>query len=268
MALTPDEIALKYEVDLDLVEQAVANLEAKQAIFLTVSGKLGAGKDTIAPLITQALGFPSAEHEFFARPLKEEVNQVVAIIQEVRSLEEAILASNILLHTELSAEPVTAIYEAVKSGELTSAYDRTAEMRRALQLWGTEVRRSVDENYWVKKATQSAIAKIAEGISVYVTDSRFPNEADAIDDIGGMVVRIVVSPEEQRRRIMARDGIEPDPNAINHVSETSLDDYDFRISILTDNKSIEDVVAEALAKIARDGTVLEASLTNSARLDH
>lgn len=85
------------------------------------------------------------------------------------------------------------------------------EIRRLLQALGTEVGRNIlGENLWV----DAVFRKIeANGDKlVVITDVRFPNEAHAVKDHGGYVVRI------QR----------PGVTAINdHPSETSLDDWDF-----------------------------------------
>ena len=91
---------------------------------------------------------------------------------------------------------------------LDTAKDSYPEIRRLLQVFGTEVGRSMfGENFWVNLALNS----ITENNSV-ITDVRFKNEADAIKKAGGQMWRI------------NRFGIGP---VTDHSSEIDLDDYNF-----------------------------------------
>lgn len=96
------------------------------------------------------------------------------------------------------------------------------EIRKLLQRMGTEVGRELfGEDFWV----ESALSKIPDGTKAVFTDCRFPNEADAIRNLGGNIWRI------------KRDAVGP----INgHVSETSLDNYDFDQYIIN-NSTIENL---------------------------
>lgn len=88
------------------------------------------------------------------------------------------------------------------------------EVRELLQRCGTDAGRNVlGENVWVT-ATLGDLPELHRP-SVVVTDVRFPNEADAIRDYGGVVVRIV------------RPGVTliRDAEGNVHPSETALDDY-------------------------------------------
>ena len=235
-----------YNVPLDTAEKALSNIASGRVIFLTISGKIGAGKDTVAPRVVESLGFEHSVHESFAGPLRQEVNQVIDCIKRSSNFDHAME----LVEQELSPvnhrEVVEALYEDVKSGEVKTAFDRTPSTRRALQWWGTEVRRSVDSDYWVKRAMKSSLEKLASGTSIYVTDSRFPNEAKAITDVGGSLVRLLVSVEEQSRRVSGRDGKAPSPEALTHASETAMDDYPFELTVDTDKFDTESTVAEVI----------------------
>jgi hypothetical protein len=94
------------------------------------------------------------------------------------------------------------------------------EIRTLLQRMGTEVGRNLlGENIWVDTALRDLDP---EGRYV-ITDCRFPNEAKAIRDRGGKVVRI------------HRPGTEA---ANDHPSETSLDNFAFD-AILVNSGSIK-----------------------------
>ncbi len=102
------------------------------------------------------------------------------------------------------------------------------EIRRLLQRLGTEAgRQTLWDSIWV----DAAFAKLPPDAKVVVTDCRFKNEADAIRDRGGLLVRI------------HRPGIGP----INdHISEIGLDKYPFDYHI--DNDGTLDEYKELIRK--------------------
>ncbi|QEQ94091.1 deoxynucleoside monophosphate kinase [Streptomyces phage Saftant] len=96
------------------------------------------------------------------------------------------------------------------------------EVRRLLQRAGTEAGRKVlGTQVWV-----DALMKDFQphDEALVVTDVRFKNEADAIREAGGVVVRI------------ERPGVGPkeDPGGWVHESEVALDHYDFDVTVKND----------------------------------
>lgn len=104
-----------------------------------------------------------------------------------------------------------------KKGAMTS--------REFMQYFGTDIMRKIHEPVWVNacinkiKQEQSELAIIA--------DVRFPNEAKAIEDAGGIVLRL-------NRKI----------HEDNHSSEIALDDYPFTDRIDNENQSIDELVVK------------------------
>lgn len=96
---------------------------------------------------------------------------------------------------------------------------RPMQVREFLQLLGTDgLRTGLHENTWVNAlmADYEGIYDLDTDRTTYpnwiITDTRFPNEAKAIKDAGGIVIRI------------DRPGV----SAINaHPSEIGLDDWEF-----------------------------------------
>jgi hypothetical protein len=106
--------------------------------------------------------------------------------------------------------------------------NRTGEVRRMLQLFGTDFARSFDHDVWVKKLLYRVTTWLNTGEDPYklcdpcslgtrrniiVPDVRFPNEAKALIEIfGGKIIRVdrPVLPETQTTE------------ARKHKSETSL----------------------------------------------
>lgn len=87
--------------------------------------------------------------------------------------------------------------------------------REFLQYFGTEVGRSIDKDLWIK-ALMYSYGRDKESHWI-VPDVRFPNEADAIRDAGGVLWKI------------ERDG----SGAGNHISEKLIDDI--MVDIIIEN---------------------------------
>ena len=111
-------------------------------------------------------------------------------------------------------------------------------VREFLQKLGTDALRSgLHDNTWVN-ALMSEYTPIAENwdsdgnttVESYpnwiITDTRFPNEAQAIKDKGGKIIRI------------NRKGVKP---INNHPSEVGLDNWDFD-AIIYNNGSIDELI--------------------------
>lgn len=152
-----------------------------------ISGWARAGKDTIADHMVAEHGFTK---QSFAAPMKD-----------------ALYA----LNPRITVNDVC--NTALKTGVDVYGWDdlkqHGPEIRGLLQRFGTEVGREMwGENFWV----DMAINKIPDGSKVVFADVRFPNEADAIKELGGEVWRV-----ERFNSGPAND----------HISEHALDDYSF-----------------------------------------
>lgn len=96
----------------------------------------------------------------------------------------------------------------------------TEMIRPLLQWWGTEFRRAQDPDYWVKRGLETA--ENSRYPVVFFTDTRFPNEVQAIRDAGGFIVNVCAHKNVREERI----GKTPD-----HASEAEANTlpYDIRI---------------------------------------
>ena len=102
---------------------------------------------------------------------------------------------------------------------------RTREIRLALREWGTEVRRSADPGYWVKRSMREIVELLAANTAVYVTDARFVNEVDPARRLGLLAVRLDVELPIRAARLKERDGLDIDPVAERHPSEMELEAF-------------------------------------------
>lgn len=109
------------------------------------------------------------------------------------------------------------------------------EARALLQWWGTDFRRAQDPEYWLK-VIRNALNVIkardeAMGTStlVFITDVRFPNEADIVKEFGGTIVRLEVPLSVRCDRLkMKPDQLE---TRDAHISERALENYPVDIFI-------------------------------------
>lgn len=253
--LKPEELLKKYNLQKDYgitlaqIKQAYKRFDEKESILLGFSGKIAAGKDSVAPLVFSLISKTPPEKDSFATDLKKEITEIIKIISETDDHDCLVrtLAENYRVETEETKHLLSLIQEEVLSGELKTGYDRTVGCRLALQYWATEVRRKRDPLYWVKPVVARAILAAIEGKSTQLTDVRFLTEAWGITDMGGLTVRLDVSEEEQRRRILQRDGFEVSEQAKKHSSEIELDDFaNFSIRVDSEDYSSAQEVAKAI----------------------
>jgi len=152
-----------------------------------------------------------------------------------------------------------------KEKELGEEWDGLTP-RKLLQLLGTEAgRHIIHPNIWVNALFADYVCDDCgqqecptdeedTGQMIHysfpdwiVTDVRFPNEAQAIKDRGGIVIRVNRLTEEQKIASLKARANRPN-NAIKlalkneHPSETALDDYDGFDYVIENNGSIEELV--------------------------
>lgn len=145
-------------------------------------------------------------------------------------------------------------YEEERRINWQTAYKRKLTPRLLLQLIGTECGRNIiHPNIWINSLFSDY--KIAPNISIglspdhpyylkkqypnwIITDVRFPNEANAIKDRDGILLRVNrILSFMHNKSINAKEG-----NFNEHESETALDDYkDFDYEI-DNNSSIESLM--------------------------
>jgi hypothetical protein len=164
---------------------------------LGLSGWARAGKDTVADWLVENCGFTKMS---FAQPIRDALVNLDPMIDifETRS----------------------SLKHAVKSFGWEYLKTASTEVRPLLQRFGTEVGREMfSPDFWV----DYALARIPDGGKVVFADVRYPNEADAIKELGGEVWRV------------GRDGFGA---ANDHESEHALDGYDFD-AIIGNSDTIE-----------------------------
>jgi hypothetical protein len=97
--------------------------------------------------------------------------------------------------------------------------------REFLQFLGTDIMRKMYEPVWVNACIKKIQQEQPE--LAIIADVRFPNEAKAIEQAGGKVVRLTREVHED-----------------NHSSEVALDDYPFTEYIANKNEGIDDLMVK------------------------
>lgn len=140
------------------------------AVVIGLMGKKQSGKDSVADVLVGAYGF-----------------QRIALADPVR---HCAMALDPEITVGLDARlPLSTI---VKRMGWDEAKTRFSEVRRWLQKIGTEMGRDVlGEDIWTDIASNRIDEALTNGISVVVTDVRFPNEAAMVRFHGGAVLEIV-----------------------------------------------------------------------------
>jgi len=106
-----------------------------------------------------------------------------------------------------------------------ASHNKKMTAREIMQFIGTDIFRSIDSDIWVK-ATIKKILNEQPKVAI-ITDCRFPNEVEAIKNIGGIVIKLTRNPYNS-----------------DHASEVALDpnQYDqslFNLVLDNDDMSIE-----------------------------
>lgn len=239
-------IMLSLDLPQETIDKAMENLFQGRTHFVILSGKIGSGKDTVAPRIMKELGLPknSYTQEYFAKPLKQEMQTIIDLTRAKTNISDVVftVAKTMNVEYKQALKTVSYLRTEVRKDRTLTSYTKKSGIRQALQYWGTNVRREQNEYYWVEKTLELTLPKIAKGESIYITDARFPNESDATLEYLGKLIRLDVSPEEQERRIKNRDDVIITQAMRQHISETALDDYEkFDFRILTDDKTPEEI---------------------------
>lgn len=173
-------------------------------LYVGFTGKAGAGKDFVADYIYEKIGtHVSVSKVPWAAGVREDIEQ------------------------NLHIDRIPVLWQK----------PTTLPVRRLLQWWGTEFRRSQDVDYWVKWGMSTASDRMTDVI--FFTDTRFENEVDAITELGGLIFNIRANEEVRIDRI----GVTP-----SHASEDLADLLPANLTIHNDGGLPDVHVAVQLIK--------------------
>jgi energy-coupling factor transporter ATP-binding protein EcfA2 len=182
-------------------------------------GRMGSGKSTIAQLLTDLYGY---QRFSWAQPVKDIASLAYGPIDKSQGYEVEIPTGD----------------NAVRTG------------REILQRIGTDaMREQVDRQFWIRAGTRRIEAR--DDIRWVNDDTRFPNEADALARRGWAVIRLKLPDEVRRARLYQSYGY-IDEDALNHASESEVDDILVHLELWNTGSPISTVEAlmQTLAKAA------------------
>ena len=180
-------------------------------VIIGINGYARSGKDTVAKILVERYGFKRFSFADHLRACLYELNPIVGGYWDNSGYDDK--------YRIMRWQQVINVYgyENYKDTEFGT------EMRRLLQVMGTEVGRNmIADDVWVRELDKH------KG-RIVVPDMRFPNEYEKIVNAGGKVWRID----------------RPDIKPVNpHVSETAIDDkhFDYHIDNSNTIKALEQEV--------------------------
>lgn len=183
--------------------------------IIGLSGYARSGKDEAAKVLVEEFGFTRVA---FADKLREVLYQLNPMV-DITNLwcDHNVGLSNtktwnyVYVQDVIDAHGWDGYKETIYGGGI----------RRLLQRLGTEAgRQTLWDSIWV----DAAFAGLSDDAKIVVADCRFPNEAQAIKERGGVIWRVI------------REDVGP---ANSHPSETSLDDWNFDAWINNNFPSVE-----------------------------
>ena len=211
--------------------------------LIGISGKMGSGKDTLSIVINYlADKFAPESIADWEQPVSEFTYANKKYSEKLKYMVCFLLGCS---RSDLEDREF-------KEKELGEEWDGLTP-RKLLQLLGTEAgRHIIHPNIWVNALFADYVCDDCgqqecptdeedTGQMIHrsfpdwiITDVRFPNEAEAIKDRGGILIRINRPQYLDNGLVIRKD---------EHLSETALDDYDeFDYVINNDTNSVQDLV--------------------------
>ena len=139
-----------------------------------VTGKKRHGKDEVARHLVENWGFTRMA-------LADELKQMVLDLDPL-----VVVPDSHTVGTDLHASEVYRLSVLVERFGMEAAKE-VPEVRRLLQVFGTEVIRNRDEDFWLRVM----LNKVERGpVNIVIPDVRFDNEAEFVHQLGGIVVQV------------------------------------------------------------------------------
>jgi len=181
----------------------------EQEQIIGIAGFAQSGKDTLANYLVENHGYTRVAFADTLRGMLYETNPIVALVYDENYRE------------------ITRVQNVVNAIGWEGAKAEYPEIRELLQRLGTEAgRKHIADDIWSRTVFERPHAA-----KLVIPDVRFPNEAKAIKDRGGTIVRV------------KRNGYEP----INaHVSETAYDGFDI---VVENNGTPEEMFQSAISAL-------------------
>lgn len=213
-------------------------------MLITMLGYKGSGKDTTADIFVRYLeskGYMVKRHAF-ADPLKTFLSELFDLdkdyyfynqdVKEVRCIVDVPERDYLLHFDEFSEQDyLESFYEKMEKFRIVDNGNKYfVSPRELMQVVGTDVFRTHDENYWLKRCPTTNKNEV-----LIVTDARFPNEVEFTIHNNGVVVKV------------QRDN--QSTNTDTHESEKYIDKLHYDCKIHTTGTCLKELEEKALQTI-------------------
>jgi len=247
-----------------------------------ISGKIGSGKDTVGKIIQyltldekvfsktnadiiadlQYKGYCANKSDWQIKKFAQKLKQIASILTgiPVEDLEKQEVKDRFL------GDEWDLVFQHDSDGFL----HQKRTVRWLLQTIGTEAMRNcIHENVWVNALFADyvfTVTKVLKETRTFgtvtgrteegeypnwiITDTRFPNELKAVEDRGGITIRI------SRNQYFRKQDLE-NPEYVakhNHPSETALDDAQFKYTI-DNNGTIEELIEKVREILIKENII-------------
>ena len=193
-------------------------------MLIGISGKIGSGKNEVADMIS-FLGFRNANGTFQQFREAQDIRNTFLRAKDWWNAEQTLpyihaFATNL--------KKCLAVCTGINFHELEDRNVKSSEIswlgisyRQLLQQFGEGIRTTVNKNFWVN----SLLSQYDKSKKWIISDVRHIEEADAIKDLGGFLIRV-------NRNTNSTD---------THISETNLDNYQKFDLVIDNNGTLEDL---------------------------
>lgn len=240
---------------------------------IVLSGKMHSGKDTFADKLKLELEDrgDTVYKIAYADSTKSDMVKIIKLILQGKQVEEVMRVMNV---NSVYGYQMTKIFNyinqdlrenldlrsefcSLSNEELQPKLKKFKHYRSIMQEYGTEVRRSSDNKYWINRVLDK-IRQIDgdSNASIIISDGRFKNEIQLRDDLDTSKYRVLTVRLKAPKEVI-EERIKNDPNDLeetsketfSHSSETELDvfkDFDFFVDT-TDKNVIESTMKQLIS---------------------
>ena len=212
-------------------------------IIIALSGKLNSGKDTVGSIIQYLVSEPNRIKTGYDISYNDFVNE---------AWNEESLSGFKIKKFATKLKKRIAITWGIKISDLENREFKESmsplgiTWRKLMQLEGEKMR-EIDEDYWVK-ALMNSISN-----NCIITDLRFPNEAKAIKEKNGIAIRINRPCKECNN--LNKHKLDCNIGRFEHISETSLDDYNDWEYIIDNDRGIEELILKMKVILIKENII-------------
>lgn len=248
---------------------------------IILSGKLHTGKDTFADNLKLELEDrgDSVYKIAYADSTKSDMVRIIKLLLLGKNIEEVMNVMDIgfvygyqmtkifnYINQDFQENiSLKSEFDSLSNKDLQPKLKQLKHYRSIMQIYGTEIRRSLDNKYWINKVLnkirQISSDNISNSVDIIIPDGRFKNEIKLGDYLDSSEYKILTVRLEAPNEVI-KDRIKNDPNdqeeilkeTFNHSSETELDDFkDFDFFVDTTNQNMVELTMRKLLGLTSPG---------------